>query len=62
MAPLADDVLQCALKPLDSRDYFPVVFTASQWRRLQAVFPRGVCDYLRPGVEQQPLSGTWLRY
>ena len=30
--PLADDVLQCQLKPLRKDDY-PVTFTADQWSR-----------------------------
>ncbi len=61
-APLSDDVLKCTLKPIDPRDYLPVVFTPAQWRRLGAAFPEGVCDYTRPGAGQGPLSGTWLRY
>jgi len=29
---------------------------------LPAIFPTGVCDYSKPGVEQQPPLGTWLDY
>ena len=25
-------------------------------------FPDGVCDWTRPGVGQQPLTGTWLSF
>jgi hypothetical protein len=61
-APVSDDVLKCTLKPLDPRDYPEGMFDAAQWQRLNAVFPTGVCDYNRRGVEQVPLRGTWLRY
>ncbi|WP_197319839.1 DUF6351 family protein [Saccharomonospora sp. NB11] len=55
------DVVKCRLKAVDPADY-AVEFTDRQWRRLREVFPDGVCDYSRPGVEQQGLMGTWLRY
>lgn len=59
--PLAQDVLKCALKNVNPRDYVPSL-TADQLARLKAIFPEGVCDYSRPGVEQKPLAGTWLSY
>jgi len=61
-APLTDDVLKCALKPIDDADYLPATFTQTEKARLAAAFPSGVCDYNRPGVSQRPLGGTWLRY
>ena len=61
-APVADDVLKCQRKPVDAADYLPAVFTAGERARLAAIFPTGVCDHGRPGVAQQPLQGTWLRY
>jgi len=30
--------------------------------RPQPIFPQGVCDYSRRGVNQKPLAGTWLSY
>jgi Tannase-like family of unknown function (DUF6351) len=51
--PLAENILNCRLKPLNSADYASVVFTSAQWARLQATFPDGVCDWSRPGVGQQ---------
>jgi hypothetical protein len=60
-APLANDVIKCRLKPLAAADY-GVAFTPDQWRRLQRVFPGGVCDWSRPGVGQQRPMGTWLRF
>jgi hypothetical protein len=51
--PRAEDVLKCALKPLDRAGYGDTVFTDTQWARLQAVFPEGVCDWSKPGIGQQ---------
>lgn len=59
-APLANDVLKCQLKPLDRGDY-NVAFTDDQWSQLQGAFPTGVCDWRRPGVDQQP-AVPWLEY
>jgi hypothetical protein len=58
--PLADDILKCELKPIDQKDY-KQPFTTDQQARLKAVFPKGVCDYSRPGVEQRRVSGSWKR-
>ena len=60
-AAVAADIVKCQLKPLSMADY-AVTFSAPQWTRLQAAFPSGVCDWSRPGVEQQPLAGTWQRF
>lgn len=49
--PLTSDIMKCQLKPLNLGDY-RVNFTATQWSRLNAVFPNGVCDYSKPGVGQ----------
>jgi hypothetical protein len=59
-ATLADDVLKCALKPIDRRDY-RVPFSAAEMTRLQAIFRQGVCDYTKPGLGRLPLAGTYLR-
>jgi hypothetical protein len=59
--PLADDVVKCQLKPVDPADY-KVMMTPAQLARLQSIFTTGVCDWSRPGVEQQPLKGTWLSF
>lgn len=58
--PLADNVMQCQLEPLNPRDY-AVAFSAAQWARLRSAFPTGVCDYRRPGVDQRP-SVPWLTF
>ncbi len=51
--PLAENILKCQLKPLNTADYTPVTFTAAQLARLHATFPDGVCDWSKPGVGQQ---------
>lgn len=60
-ADIAADVVKCRLTA-PSRDDYAVEWTDEQWARLTAIFPDGVCDWSRPGVEQQPLAGTWLHY
>jgi hypothetical protein len=58
---VATDTNKCALKPLRRGDYYPVLFTPGQWARLQRTFPTGVCDWSRPGVEQQDTI-PWQTY
>jgi hypothetical protein len=59
-APLADDIAKCQLRPIDARDY-TVTFSADELTRLRGIFPSGVCDYTKPGVNQAPLAGTYLK-
>ncbi len=56
--PRTENVLKCQLKPLAQADYAPVSFSATQFARLQAVFPDGVCDWTKPGVGQVDPAGT----
>ena len=55
--PLAANVLKCQLKPVEARDY-AVPFTAAELARLKAIFPAGVCDWSKPGINQVPVV-TW---
>jgi hypothetical protein len=57
---LSMNVLKCRLTPLNLRDY--PGFTAAEQKRLRDTFPRGVCDYARPGAGQREPLGTWLSY
>ncbi len=59
-ASVAGDIVKCQLKPVKPSDY-KVTFTADEVARLRKTFPGGVCDWTKPGVEQQRLSGTWLK-
>jgi Tannase-like family of unknown function (DUF6351) len=60
-APLANNILKCQLKPVDLNEY-AVSFTVQEQARLAAIFPEGVCDYTKPGVEQTKLKGQWLSF
>ena len=51
---------KCQLKPIDFGAY-GVSFTPAQQARLQATFPTGVCDWSKPGVDERPPLGAWLR-
>ena len=50
-APLSHDIIKCQLKPVDMSDY-AAPFTSEQEAQLHAIFPDGVCDWSKPGVEQ----------
>ena len=60
-ADIAADIIKCQRKAPKQSDY-AVAFTTAQWSRLQAIFPTGVCDWSKPGYEQQDLEGTWLTF
>lgn len=59
--PAVNDIMKCALKPVDVKDY-KVKFSAAQQKRLKKIFPAGVCDFSKPGVGMVGLAGTYLRY
>lgn len=65
-AALTDDALKCQRKTVDAAladgTYGSAAFTDAEKNRLRAVFPSGVCDFAKPGVEQVPLKGTWLAF
>ncbi len=58
---ITTDTNKCVLKPLDRTAYGAVTFTDAEWASLQRSFPSGVCDFSKPGVDQQ---GTipWQTY
>ena len=35
---------------------------ADEMTRLKKIFPGGVCDWSKPGIDQQPLAGTWQTF
>ena len=59
--PRAGDILKCQLKPVTTADY-KVALTASELARLNAIFPAGVCDWSKPGVNQSLPDGVWLSF
>jgi len=60
-APITNDVIKCQLKPITASDY-KVAMASDDMARLKKLFPSGVCDWSKPGVEQQPLAGTWQTF
>ena len=59
--PVTNDILKCELKPVNFSDY-RAEFGEDEKARLRTIFPDGVCDWSKPGVEQRPLLRTWLSY
>jgi len=55
--PLDGNILKCQLKPIEAKDY-PGSFTAADLQRLRTIFPGGVCNWTRPGVNQTRVV-TW---
>ena len=59
---ITTDANKCQLKPLNRNEYQGAIpFTEAQWARLQAVFPLGICDFSKPGVDQQATI-PWQTY
>ncbi|MEO8935503.1 MAG: DUF6351 family protein [Burkholderiaceae bacterium] len=48
---LAANIMKCTLKPIVASDY-SVAFTSAELARLNTVFPGGVCDFTKSGVNQ----------
>jgi hypothetical protein len=59
--PPANDIMKCALKPVDMKDY-KVKFSAAQQKRLKKIFAEGVCDFTKPGVGMVGFAGPYQRY
>jgi hypothetical protein len=57
---ITTDNNKCRLKPLRRGEY-SVGFTDAQWAQLEATFPDGVCDFSKPGVDQQDTI-AWQTY
>lgn len=58
---VATDQEKCQLQPLNESSYYPITFTATQWAEMQQIFPGGVCDWSKPGVDQRPTI-PWQTY
>jgi hypothetical protein len=59
--PASNNILKCQLQAIAFSDY-KVAFSDAEKARLAAIFPTGVCDYSKPGVEQRAPRGTWLSH
>ncbi len=60
-SPIAADVVKCQLRAVNAADY-KATFTPDEMTRLKRIFPGGVCDWSKPGIEQQPVKGTWQTF
>jgi hypothetical protein len=60
-APIINNILKCQLKPVDFADYKAPLSVAGK-ARLGEIFPNGVCDWSKPGVEEQKPAGSWLSF
>jgi hypothetical protein len=60
-APITNDIIKCQLRPIAASDY-KVALTADEMTRLKKIFGGGVCDWSKPGVDQQTLAGTWQTF
>jgi Tannase-like family of unknown function (DUF6351) len=49
--PVAANIIKCQLKPIDPNDYAGT-FSTPELARLNRIFPNGVCDWSKPGVNQ----------
>ncbi len=58
---ITTDQEKCQLTPLTQSAFYPATFTAAEWSTLEKVFPSGVCDFSKPGVDQAP-TVPWLTY
>lgn len=68
--PLTGRTMQCTLKPVNAADYGGYAALNPSWTGTQrtadlaalaTAFPTGVCDFTKPGLEEQPLLGTWVQ-
>jgi hypothetical protein len=58
--PIDSLAAKCQLRPVDPSDYGSP--SPAQITRLHQDFPDGVCDFSKPGVGEQGISGTWQSF
>jgi hypothetical protein len=58
--PLDSIAAKCQLEPISDADY--PGFGPNQLNRLRTIFPDGVCDWSKPGVNEAPVDGTWKQF
>lgn len=65
-APIGDDIVKCALVPVDPGVYVDgdgrVLLDSDQIDRLRSIFPDGVCDYSVRGPGDSNFKRPWARY
>jgi hypothetical protein len=50
--PIQANRYKCQLKPINLADYAVTFQQPAETARLSSIFPNGVCDYSKPGVNQ----------
>lgn len=55
---MRNEVIKCRLRKLKRSDY--PAMSKKQWRRLQSIFPDGVCDFKQPGRFATRYRGPWF--
>ena len=60
-APLANNIVSCQLRPINTADY-AVGFTQAQYLELNEIFPEGVCDWSRGDLSSASHQGTWVSF
>ncbi len=58
---ITTDANKCQLKPLRRSDFSGITFTTAERTTFAHTFPSGVCDFSKPGIDQQP-TVPWLTY
>jgi hypothetical protein len=63
-APLRNDIMKCAHRPVDDGAVkaLRVELSPEQRERYARIFATGVCDWTRPGQGIAPWAGPWQRY
>lgn len=59
-APIENDILQCALAPIDPADYPSL--SAQQLEQLQQIFAGGVCDWSAAPPNRVDHAGPWQQF
>ncbi len=58
-----DGIIRCRSKGASTPSvHYLKPLKPEELAQLREIFPEGVCDYAKPGVEQQPLMGRWLSF
>ncbi|MEQ8407356.1 MAG: DUF6351 family protein [Gammaproteobacteria bacterium] len=60
-APLANDIVSCQLRPVNTADY-AVEFSDEEWLELSGIFSDGVCDWSQNDMSETTHQGGWVSF
>jgi len=60
-APIENNIVRCSLRPISPADY-GVGFTQDQYKELDSIFSKGVCDWSKGDDTKATLQGTWISF